>query len=125
MYIQFAELPAFDQDRAKQFYAEMLGCSVAADSPMGANGWRWIELGLPGAQTNLHFIRRGSDAASDEPVLVLVVDDVVATVAGLKSRGVIIVTEPQEPAWDPGKIVAEFRDSEGNRMILSGASGER
>jgi hypothetical protein len=90
---------------------------------MGAHGWRWIELGLPGAQTNLHFIRRDNDAASDEPVLVLVVDDVIETVAGLKRRGVAIVTEPQEPAWDPGKIVAEFRDSEGNRMILSSARG--
>ena len=119
MHIQFAELPVFDQDRARQFYVETFGCSVAADSPMGADGWRWIELSLPGAQTNLHFIRRDSDAAPDEPVLVLVVDDVIEMVAGLKRRGVAIVAEPQEPAWEPGKIVAEFRDSEGNRMILS------
>jgi hypothetical protein len=34
---------------------------------------------------------------------------------------VTIVTEPHEPAWQPGKTVAEFRDSEGNRMILSSA----
>ena len=121
MHIQFAELPVFDQDRAKHFYGEVFGCSVVADSPMGAEGWRWIELGLPGAQTNLHFIRRGDDAPGDEPVLVLVVDDVAASVAALKARRVAIITEPQEPAWDPGKIIAEFRDSEGNRMILSGA----
>ena len=61
MHIQFAELPVFDQDRAKHFYGEVFGCSVVADSPMGAEGWRWIELGLPGAQTNLHFIRRGDN----------------------------------------------------------------
>ena len=121
MHIQFAELPVFDQDRAKQFYRGAFGCSVVADTPMGADGWRWIELGLPAAQTNLHFIRRGNDAPGDEPVLVLVVDDVAASISALRGRGVAIITEPQEPAWDPGRTVAEFRDSEGNRMILSSA----
>ena len=121
MHIQFAELPVFDQDRAIQFYRNALGCSVAADSPMGADGWRWIELALPGGQTNLHFLRRSDDRPDDEPVLVLVVDNVGDSVATLRSRGVTILTEPQEPAWEPGKTIAEFRDSEGNRMILSSA----
>lgn len=120
MHIQFVELPVFDQDRAVKFYRDALGCSVAADSPMGEDGWRWVELGLPGGQTNLHFVRRANAAAADEPVLVLVVDNVGASVAALKGRGVTIITEPHEPAWEPGKTVAEFRDSEGNRMILSG-----
>lgn len=121
MHIQFAELPVFDQDRAKQFYRDVLGCSVAADSPMGADGWRWVELGLPGGQTNLHFIRRADDRPGDEPVLVVVVDNVADSVATLRGRGATIVTEPHEPAWQPGKTVAEFRDSEGNLMILSSA----
>lgn len=120
MHIQFAELPVFDQDRAVQFYRDALGCSVAADSPIGADSWRWIELGLPGGQTNLHLVRPGKDGPTDEPVLVLVVDNVSASVAALKGRGVTIITEPHEPAWEPGRTVAEFRDSEGNRMILSG-----
>ncbi|WP_332700769.1 VOC family protein [Devosia sp.] len=121
MHIQFAELPVVDQDRAKQFYRDALGCSVVADSPMGADSWRWVELGLPGGQTNLHFIRRADDRPSDVPVLVVMVDNVADSVATLRSRGVTIVTEPHEPAWQPGKTVAEFRDSEGNRMILSSA----
>jgi predicted enzyme related to lactoylglutathione lyase len=33
MHIQFAELPAFDQERAKRFYVEKFGCAVAADAP--------------------------------------------------------------------------------------------
>ena len=119
MHIQLAELPVFDQDRAIRFYRDALECSVAADSPMGADGWRWIELGLPGGQTNLHFLRRSDDQPGDEPVLVLVVDDVAGSVATLRSRGVTILTEPHEPAWEPGRTVAEFRDSEGNWMILS------
>jgi hypothetical protein len=88
---------------------------------MGAEGWRWIELGLPGGQTNLHFVRRGDDRPGEEPVLVLFVGDVDDSVVTLRSRGVTIITEPHEPAWEPGKTVAEFRDSKGNRMILSSA----
>lgn len=118
MHIQFAELPVFDQDRAKKFYTDHFGCEVAADAPMGKDGWRWIELKFPGAETALHFVRRNDDAPSAEPVLVLVDDDVEATVKFLKSKGVEIITEPQEAPWQPGRTVAEFRDSEGNRMVI-------
>jgi predicted enzyme related to lactoylglutathione lyase len=119
MHIQFAELPVFDQQRAADFYVEHFGWTVAADAPMGADGWRWLELRLPGTRTTLHFVRRKDDAPSDEPVLVLVDDDVEAAVKALKSEGVEIVTEPQEAPWQPGRTVAEFRDSEGNRMVIA------
>lgn len=119
MHIQFAELPVFDQERAKTFYTRHLRCEVAADAPMGEGGWRWIELKFPGAETTLHFHRRADDTPSAEPVLVLVDGDVEATVAALKSRGVEIITEPQEAPWQPGRMVAEFRDSEGNRMVIA------
>jgi predicted enzyme related to lactoylglutathione lyase len=118
MHIQFAELPVFDQDRAKTFFIEKLGCEVAADAPMSKDGWRWIELKLPGAETTLHFHRRKDDAPSDEPVLVFVDPDVRGTVEALRAKGVEIITEPQEARWQPGRIVAEFRDSEGNRLVL-------
>ena len=118
MHIQFAELPVIDQDRAKAFYTDHLACQVAADQPMGDGGWRWIELTFPGAVTNLHFIRCADDALGAEPVLVLVDDDVEAMIAALKARGVEIITEPQEAPWQPGRTVAEFRDSEGNRMVV-------
>lgn len=118
MHIQFAELPVFDQDRAIKFYRDNLGCEVASDAPMGADGWRWVELRFPGADTTLHFLRRKDDSPSAEPVLVLVDDDVEGTIRRLKASGVEIVTEPQEAPWQPGRITAEFRDSEGNRMVL-------
>ncbi|WP_027166924.1 VOC family protein [Mesorhizobium sp. WSM3224] len=119
MHIQFAELPVFDQDRARAFYTDNLACHVIADQSMGDGGWRWVELAFPHAVTNLHFIKRADAAPSAEPVLVLVDDDVEARVASLKAKGVEIITEPQEALWQPGRIVAEFRDSEGNRMMLA------
>jgi predicted enzyme related to lactoylglutathione lyase len=117
MHIQFAELPVFDQNRAKAFYVHKLGCEVAADAPMGGD-WRWIELKLPGTETSLHFHRKRLDADPDEPVLVLVDADVKGTIERLRAKGVEIITEPQEARWQPGRIVAEFRDSEGNRMVI-------
>ena len=120
MHIQFAELPVFDQDRAKAFYVEKLGCGVGADVPMGAaDGWRWVELTLSGAQTALHFTRRRDEHPSKDPVMVLVDDDVPATVDALREKGVEIITEPGPAPYDTGRTIAEFRDSEGNRMIVS------
>jgi predicted enzyme related to lactoylglutathione lyase len=118
MHIQFAELPVSDQDRAKRFYVEHLGCAVVADVPMGQDGWRWVELKIPGAETNLHFVRRKDETPSEEPDMMLVADDVAATIEALRAKGVEILTEPQEAPWQPGRIVAEFRDSEGNRMDI-------
>lgn len=118
MHVQFAELPVVDQDRAIAFYTQNLGCTVAADTPMGDDGWRWVEIAFPGAVTTLHFLRRANETPSAEPVLVLVDDDVRTTVERLTANGVEIVTEPQEAPWQPGRLVAEFRDSEGNRIVL-------
>ena len=117
MYIQFAELPVRDQARAKQFYVDNLGCTVAADAPMGSDGWRWVELGFPGSDTTLHLVCAKEDP-SDEPVLVLVDDDVAGAVERLRSRGVEILVEPYSPAWQPGRTAAAFRDSEGNHVMI-------
>jgi len=51
-------------------------------------------------------------------VLALVAEDVPATIEALRSKGVEILTEPHRPPWRPGRTVAEFRDSEGNRLML-------
>ncbi|MVA98200.1 glyoxalase [Nitratireductor sp. CAU 1489] len=118
MHIQFAELPVFDQERARTFYLEKLNCEVAADAPMGPDGWRWIELRFTGAETTLHFVRRSDETPSSDPVMVLVADDIAAIVERLRAGGVEIITEPQEAPWQPGRIIAEFRDSEGNRMVI-------
>jgi predicted enzyme related to lactoylglutathione lyase len=118
MHIQFAELPVFDQDRAKSFYVELFGCQIAADQPMGRNGWRWIELKFNSAETTLHFLRRDDEVPSAEPVLVLVDDDVEGTIAALQSNGVEIITRPQAAPWQPTRTIAEFRASEGNRIVI-------
>lgn len=119
MFVQFADLPVSDQDRALSFYTEKLGCRVVADVTMGASGWRWVELALGDAATHLHFVRRRPDHASDEPVMVLIDDDIDATVARLKGGQVEIVSEPGPAPYDPHRRVAVFLDSEGNQLVIS------
>ncbi|WP_292157964.1 VOC family protein [Mesorhizobium sp.] len=64
-------------------------------------------------------MKRADDTPGAEPVMVLVDEHVEAMIAALKAGGVEIVTEPQEAPWQPGRTVAEFRDSEGNRMVVA------
>ncbi len=120
MHIPFAELPVFDQKRAKAFYIGHLNCRVVADQPMSNDGWRWIELGFPGTDTALHFLRREDEALSEAPVLVPVDNDIEVTVQTLKSRSVEIITEQRPAPWQRGRTIAEFRDSERNRMVIPG-----
>jgi len=119
MYIQFAELPVFDQDRAKNFYVSNFGCRLVTDVPMDKDGWRWIELSFSGSQTTLHFLRGKDEAASSVPVLVFIDEDIKGTVAALKSRNVEIVSEPQAAPYDTSRIAATFRDCEGNLIEIS------
>ena len=119
MHVQFAELPVVDQDRARAFYVDTLGCRLVADVEMSPGGWRWVELALGDAQTHLHFVRRRADQPADEPVMVLIDDDVAGVAARLRTGGVEIVSEPGPAPYDPSRTVAVFRDSEGSQVVIS------
>ncbi|SRR6267378_6734758 len=119
MFVSFAELPVFDQPRARASYVDKFGCEVVADAPMGAGDWRWIEVRFPSAQTALHFVRRENDAPSQGPVLVFMAEDLPSTVRDLASKGVAIVTDVGPAPWDLRRQVAEIDDSEGNRIVIA------
>lgn len=121
VYVKFAPLPVFDQDRAIEFYTDALDCTVTNDQSYGEGGWRWVELAFAGGQTRLQFARRDDESAAQHPSLVLVTDDVTGVVERLRAKGVEIITEPTEASWQPGTAFAEFRDSEGNRIVVSSA----
>jgi predicted enzyme related to lactoylglutathione lyase len=121
MHVKFAELAVVDQDRAMVFYRQMLGAEVMTDKPYGDSGWRWVEVALPGAQTRLLFSRRANGEPSNEPSLVLVEQDVAGVIEALRSKGVEIITGTREAPWAPGTMFAEFRDSEGNRIVVASA----
>lgn len=115
--INFHSIPVDDQDRAIAFYRDRLGFALQVDAPY-AEGWRWIFLGLPGAQTRLHFGRRGEIAANDGPALTLVCDDVDDEAARLCAAGVEIKGGPADAPWARGVRWLTIRDSEGNLVLL-------
>jgi len=80
---------------------------------------RWIELRFPGAETTLHFLPRNDEKPSKSPVMVLVDDRVEEIASRLQSRGMEIITRPGPAPWQAEVTIAEFRDSEGNRMVVS------
>jgi len=111
-------LKVSDQDRAKSFYVENLGCEVRVDQVYEKGGWRWIEIGFPGADTTIQFEKRETDTPSKNPDLVVVTTELDDLVASLKAAGTEIISEPQNAPWNPDQMFAEFRDSEGNFVQL-------
>jgi predicted enzyme related to lactoylglutathione lyase len=114
--IKFVSIPVADQDRALAFYTEKLGLRIATDQPFDGKQ-RWLELTIPGAETGVVlFSMNGGPEPGTFMNLSLWTDDVVTTAKALKERGVEFVSEPKKESWGTSAI---FKDSEGNRFVLS------
>ena len=115
--VKFVTIPAADQDRALEFFTEKLGFAVATDQPYSEDQ-RWIELRIPGADTGLVLfdMDRGADPELKMTGISFVTDDVRATYADLKARGVEFVQGPEEADWGTAAV---FKDPEGNVFVLS------
>jgi predicted enzyme related to lactoylglutathione lyase len=114
-HLKFASIPTADQQRALEFWTGKMGFKVMTDQPMGKQ--RWIELGLPGAQTGIvlftpegHEDRIGTFFNGSFHC-----DDIDHTYRQLTERGVDI-TPPEKQPWG---TFSRFRDPDGNTFILS------
>lgn len=107
-----------DQDRARAFYADVLGFDVRADQVVGDN--RWLEVAPPkgGSTIVLHRPFPGTSAGTSQGVI-LETDDLDADCAALARAGVS-VDGPQDLPW--GRQ-ATFTDPDGNGFVLSAAAG--
>jgi catechol 2,3-dioxygenase-like lactoylglutathione lyase family enzyme len=119
--IHFQSVGALDVARARDFYRDRLGLTVARDEPYGDD--RWVFMALPEGGTLLHFDKVSTIAPHTAPKLVLVADDVDATCAGLAARGVAVEQGPADAPWDPATRWATIRDSEGNLVLIQTARG--
>jgi catechol 2,3-dioxygenase-like lactoylglutathione lyase family enzyme len=115
--IKFVSVPVRDQDSALKFFTEKLGFKVATDQPFSETQ-RWIELLIPGAETGLVlFTPPGhEDRIGGFQPLSFVTDDVFATAALFKERGVEFTAEPKKESWGTSAI---FKDLDGNQYVLS------
>lgn len=115
--VKFVTIPVRDQDRALEFYTKKLGMRVLTDSPFDDNQ-RWIELSIPRADTRVVLFTASAHEHLIGGIMniTFVADDVIATAAELKARGVEFVQEPQKADWGTAAV---FKDQDGNVFALS------
>lgn len=121
--IQTAQVFVSDYDTARAFYTEKLGFEVQMDAPMGPEA-RWVQLGLPGAQTSLVLAKPIEGMPGYEltrqligswATFILGVDDMEATHQQLMSKGVHFQDEPSKQDWG---WWASVKDPDGNVIGL-------
>lgn len=114
--VKFVSIPVANQERALRFYTESLGFRLLTDQPF-SDQQRWIELGIPGADTRVVLFQFGDHLRPGETLnLALWADDVEATAQELKAKGVEFVMEPQKRHYG---TISIFKDVDGNRVMLS------
>ena len=112
--LQVVSIPVSDQDRAKGFYRDVLGFDEMADQPMGPE-MRWVQLGLPGAQTSITLVTWfPSMPAGSLNGVVLETSDVDAAAKELQDTGLQL--GPIESA--PWGRYTTFDDPDGNGFVL-------
>src|SRR5215217_2455809 len=128
MHLQLVTVVVEEYEPAIRFFRDALGFDLVEDSPSLTNDGRtkrWVVVRPPGARTGLLLARadgetqRGAvgEQFAGRVGLFLRVDDFDATVARMRSAGVVFVSEPRE---EPYGRVAVFVDVAGNRWDLLG-----
>jgi|SRR5215211_313755 len=110
-----------DQDRARQFWTEVIGFEAATDARYGEGG-RWIEVAPPdGGPLLVLSPRRPDEVRRDvgddlphSPVF-FSCDEIEATHAELSRRGVEFTTPPTKMDFGWWAV---FEDNEGTRYAL-------
>jgi catechol 2,3-dioxygenase-like lactoylglutathione lyase family enzyme len=112
-----------DQDRAKQFYTQVLGFELRTDAPLypGASS-RWIAVAPPGAVTEVVLYLPDENwehyrqVVGQSQAVTFHVSDIATLFSELRTKGVTFVQEPDPQPWGTFAIIL---DSENNRLILS------
>ncbi len=115
MRIPIIALRVLDQQRALDFYTNVLGCTLVSDQPMGpgADAPRWIEVRLPQDDTLLIlFTPQGQEDRIGQFSNVLFhCDDIEQTHRELTARGVEFAEAPRKEFWGWWAV---FKDPDGN-----------
>ncbi len=113
--VQVVSVPVSDQDRAKEFYLNVLGMELLGDTKMD-DTMRWVQVAPPGTDTSLTLVTWFPTMVPGSlKGLVLEVHDMEATIAEIASKGFVIEGDIDEQPW--GRFVS-FDDPDGNGIIL-------
>jgi len=111
-----------DYDEAKNYYENVLGFEVVADTPMG-EGKRWIAVRPPGSEMQLVLAKASSqeqlsrvgNQTGGRVFLFLHTDNFQRDYAAYRERGVMFRELPREEVYG---TVAVFQDLYGNLWDL-------
>jgi catechol 2,3-dioxygenase-like lactoylglutathione lyase family enzyme len=115
--IKFVNIPVTNQDAALAFYTEKLGFEILSDQPFSPEQ-RWLELGIPGAETRLVLFTTDANRESigkPQP-LTFWTAKIEETYQELQRRGVSFRKAPTVQPWGSFAI---FEDQDGNQFVLS------
>jgi predicted enzyme related to lactoylglutathione lyase len=119
-HISVVSIPVTDQDRAKAFYEGTLGFTVLHDNQMSPE-MRWLQLSPPGSDVSVALVNWMKEMLPGKfGGLVLEVDDIAATIADLRARGV----EVNDADTTPWGLFATFEDPDTNALVLREAPKE-
>jgi predicted enzyme related to lactoylglutathione lyase len=115
--ISLVAVPSNDVDKQIEFY-ESLGFEKRTDVPFGGQ-YRWVEVYPPNGTTGIALAPPppGSDAGSKETGIIVTTDDIDASHADLKAKGVDVDAEVSRMG-DPVPPMFWFRDTEGNSLLI-------
>lgn len=111
-----------NQDRAKEFYTDILELELRIDQPLypGSEA-RWVAVAPKGAKTEIILYLPDENwehyrqVVGKSQAITLDVTDMNSVYNYLKSRGVKFVQEPDAQPWG---TYATIEDSEGNKILL-------
>jgi len=113
-------IPVRDQDRAVDFYTEVLGLEKRADIPFGdEDHGRWVEVAPSGGETAIAICPPGpkNEAGGKDTGITLQTDDIDGYRELLADRGVD-VDEEVSRMGEPVPPLFWFRDPEGNQLMV-------
>ena len=108
--VAFVAIAVSDQERARKFYQETLELKPSSTAMEGA--WTEYEVGATTIGVGCHPAWQPS---RDGTSIAFEVDDIDATIAKLKERGVEFDLEKTET---PVCWMAQFRDPDGNKLLV-------
>jgi catechol 2,3-dioxygenase-like lactoylglutathione lyase family enzyme len=120
--VQVLSLPVSDQDRARDFYVDVLGFELLRDAQMQP-GLRWVQVAPRGAATSVTLVTWFETMpAGSNRGLVLETDDLEGDGERLRARGLEFPDGIQQQPW--GRFVT-FADPDGNGLVLQATSARR
>jgi predicted enzyme related to lactoylglutathione lyase len=110
-----------DQDKALDFYTNVLGWEKQLDNSMG-DGLRFLTVKPTGSEAALALgqpeMHNGAQPGTGSIGISLIADDVQKTYEELSAKGVNFTMKPERMPW--GDMGAHFEDPDGNGFFLNG-----